>query len=480
MEHIDPEMANRLELSEEDMRRFGYRVIDMIVDHLSALPGKPATGFAHRAELESRLREAPPARGTSFEQVLTQLEEDVLSKAMWTNHPRHFAWVPGPSNFVGALGDAIASAYNMCPGTWLESSGPSQIEVIALDWIRDWCGLPAGAGGIFVSGGSMANLTAIATARRIKLDDRLSGAVVYCSEQVHSSVVRNLRILGFLPEQIHKVAVADDLRMHLPSLAARVEADLADSRRPFCVIGTAGTTNTGTIDPLNELADFCAAHDLWFHIDGAYGAAAVLAEAGKQLLSGLERADSLAVDPHKWMFQPIEIGCCLVRDQRWLMHTFSERPEYLQDAWTDLDSDQEINFAECGVQLTRGFRALKLWMTVKVFGEDALRNAVAQGIRNAELVEQLLREQGCFEIVTPAQIGVLTFRFVPPDGSEMDADTLTRALYNANRERGYSMLTTTLIRGRPVLRICAINPRTTEEDFRSSVALLAELGKSLC
>ncbi len=468
----------RLELSEEEMRSLGYRAIDLIVDHLSALPGKPATGFASRADLERRLREPPPTEGQAIDSVLSQLERDVLANAMWTNHPRHFAWVPGPSNFVGALADAIAAGYNLCPGTWLESSGPSQVELVTLDWLREWCGLPPEAGGIFVSGGSMANLTAIATARRIKLDDRAHRAVVYCSEQIHSSVVRNLRILGFEPEQICKVRVGSDLRLDVAELMRRVAADRSESLTPFCVIGTAGTTNTGTVDPLDALADLCAEQDMWFHVDGAYGAAAALSERGRSVLAGMNRAHSLAVDPHKWLFQPIEMGCCLVRDARWLAHTFSERPEYLQDTWADLDAEQEVNFGERGVQLTRGFRALKLWMTVKTFGEDALRAAVERGITNAQFAEQRVRGASEFEVVTPAQLGILTFRALAPESSRLDSNQLNRAVYDANRKRGFSMLTTTTIRRQTVLRMCVINPRTTEEDIRRSIELLAKLTRA--
>jgi len=470
----------KLEFDTETMREMGYRVVDMIVEHLGALPAKPASTCAPREELEARLREPAPQEGAHFESVLEQVRDDVLANAMWANHPRHFAWVPGPSNFVGVLGDAIASAYNICPSSWLEASGPSQVELIAVDWLRAWCGFPEEAGGIFVSGGSMANLTALATARRVVLGDDARGAVVYCSEQLHSSVVRNLRILGFSSEQIREVAVGEDLRLSLPALREAVRIDREAGLRPFCVIATAGTTNAGAVDPLPALSELCREQELWFHVDGAYGAAAVLSASGKRLLRGMEWADSLAVDPHKWLFQPFEIGCCLVRDGRWLAQTFSERPEYLQDTWVGRDAEREVNFGEHGVQLTRGFRALKLWMTVKVFGERSLRAAVQRGIDNAETVEACLREQGCFEIITRAQLGVVNFRYrVPGQGLEA-SNALTRAIYDANRERGFSMLTTTIIRGMQTLRICAINPRVEDAQLRRSVEILAEIGGALC
>ena len=469
-----------LELDEAEMRILGYRVVDMIVEHLGNLRQKSATGYASRESLERVLREPPPAKGCDYSEVLDLLEDQVFPYAMWSTHPRHFAWVPGPSNFVGVMADALASGYNLCPTSWLEGSGPSQIELIAVDWLRLWCGFPESAGGIFVSGGSMANLTAMAIARRVKLNDRIEDARVYCSTQIHSSIMRDLRVLGFHRHQIRQIDVDENLQMSLTDLREVIAHDEASGLRPFCVVGTAGTTNAGTVDPLDALADLCQSKNLWFHIDGAYGAAAVLTPTGRRLLSGMHRADSLAIDPHKWLFQPFEIGCCLVRDERWLPLTFSERPEYLQDTWADLDEDQEVNFGERGVQLTRGFRALKLWMTVKVFGEEALRGAIQVGIDNAHLAQSILRELRCFEIVTQAQLGVLTFRFTPPIGTQVDLDQLTKAIYDENRARGHSMLTTTVIRGQTVLRLCTINPRTTEDDLRSSMCLLAELGHDIC
>lgn len=267
--------------------------------------------------------------------------------------------------------------------------------------------------------------------------------------------------------------------MSLDALGAAVANDRAAGRVPFCVIGTAGTTNTATVDPLVAIADLCEREALWFHVDGAYGAAAALAPTARRLLDGMHRAHSLAVDPHKWLFQPIEMGCCLVRDERWLAHTFSERPEYLQDTWADLEPEQEVNFCERGIQLTRAFRALKLWMTLKVFGEEALSAAIERGIANARAAEQIIHAHGCFEIVTPAQLGVITFRYRSDSGESGDSNALTRAIFDANRERGFSMLTTTTIRGHTVLRLCTINPRTTHDDIEQSVALLARIGREL-
>lgn len=466
------------ELSADKMRTLGYRVIDMLVDHHTTLGEKSATVVKRRDQLEETLREEPPDDGSDPLEVLAIVERDVLSNVMYCNHPRHFAWVPGPSNYVSVLADVLASGVNVCPGTWLESSGPSQIELITTEWLLQLCGFPESGGGVFVSGGSVANLTGLVAARHVKLGGSMEGAVVYSSDQAHSSNWKNIRILGFQPEQIRLVPVDDQLRLDVAALTNAIDEDRRSGRRPFCVIATAGTTNTGAVDPLNAIADLCDQQNLWLHVDGAYGAAAVLTERGRTLLGGMERAHSLVLDPHKWLFQPFDIGCCLVRNVRWLEESFSEHPEYLQDTRDKMDMTREVNFCDRAVQLTRAFRALKLWMSIKVFGLDRFRAAIDQGISNAERAQQLLEEQGSFEIVTPAQLGVVTFRFRPPNCRDYDLNQLTRSVFEGIIADGHAMLTTTVINGQTVLRMCTINPRTTDDDIRSTIDMIARVGAS--
>lgn len=464
------------ELGADEMRALGYRVIDMIVEHHSTLAEKSATSLCRRDELEARLREAPPAAGLAAEEVLATVERDVLSSIMYCTHPRHFAWVPGPSNYISVLADALASGVNVCPGTWFETSGPSQIELITTEWLVELCGLPATGGGVFVSGGSVANMTALVAARQIKLGGSMREAVIYSCAQAHSSNWKNIRILGFHPEQTRLIPVDGRLRLDVAALAAAVEEDRRKGRRPFCVIATAGTTNTGTVDPLDAIADVCEKHDLWMHVDGAYGAAAVLTERGRALLKGMERAQSLVLDPHKWLFQPFDIGCCLVRDVRWLEESFSEHPEYLQDTRDKMDMSREVNFCDRSVQLTRAFRALKLWMSIKVYGLDRFRAAIDQGISNAELAQGLLEDEGSFEIVTPAQLGVVTFRYRPPNCPQEELNQLTYSIFDGIVADGHALLTTTAINGKTVLRLCTINPRTTDDDIRSTIEMIARVG----
>jgi aromatic-L-amino-acid/L-tryptophan decarboxylase len=466
-----------LTLSPDEMRAMGYRVVDLIVEHFAQGRDEPVTGGATRAELERRLREPPPEAGSGWRAALERARADVLGPMSHNDHPRFFAYVPGPGNFVGAMADALVAGINPFAGAWVTASGAAQVELVAVDWLRQWCGLPEGAGGAFVSGGSMANLTGLAVARwrRFGTED-FSQAIVYCSDQTHSSVHRAARVLGFRPAQVRVLGTDAGYRLPAEELRCAVEADRDAGRIPFCAVASAGTTNTGAVDPLPEIADVCRREGLWLHVDGAYGAPAVLTERGKALLAGLEHADSVSLDPHKWLFQPFEAGCILVRDARALRDAFRMVPEYLKDS--DL-AEEEVNFRDWGVQLTRSFRALKLWLTLQVFGLAAVREAVAWGMRLAEIAEDELRASPAWEVVTPAQLAIVTFRYAAPGLDAAALDGLQRRITAGMLTDGYAMLSTTELDGRAALRLCTINPRTTEEEVRETVRRLERIGRSL-
>ena len=283
---------DELQLSREEMQALGYQVIDMLIEHFEHLREEPLTRKANRATLEERLREPLPEQGTGVEDVFRQLERDIFSNFRSVAHPRFFAFVPGPNNFVSVLADALTSGFNAFVGSWLVASGPAEVELVTIDWLRQLCGLPDTAGGLSVSGGSVANLTALATARHVKLQDNTEGAVVYYSDQTHSAIERALKLLGFAPVQLRKLPSDNDFRLRLADVRREVAVDRAAGRTPFCIIANAGTTNTGAVDPLLKLADFCREEDLWLHADAAYGGAAILCEQGRSLLAGMEQAGS--------------------------------------------------------------------------------------------------------------------------------------------------------------------------------------------
>lgn len=457
------------------MRRLGYRVIDEIVAHWAEVESKPVMRLASRAALEAKLREPLPEEPTPVDSLLEQLQRDVWSNIGNVIHPRFFAFIPSPSNFVSVLADALVSAYNPFAGNWLEGSGPAQIELVTIDWLRQAIGLPESAGGLFVSGGSMANLTALAAAIHHRVPRQLDRAVVYFSDQTHSSIDRALRVLGVPDSQMRKLSSDDRYRLPLETLRETVAADRARGELPFCVIANAGTTNTGAVDPLAALGEFCRAEGLWLHVDGAYGAAAAFSPRGKEMLRGLEQVDSLSLDPHKWLFQPFEIGCVLLRDAGLLRQTYAYTAEYLKD--TERDLLEEINYYDYGIQLTRGFRALKLWLSLKAFGARAFRQAIEQGFEMAELAERIVRESPYLELITPAEMGILTFRAIRVGMAEDDLNELNRQLVQTMVAEGFAFANSTTLKGKVAIRLCTINPRTTGADLRDTLHWIEQLGQ---
>jgi glutamate/tyrosine decarboxylase-like PLP-dependent enzyme len=459
------------------MRSLGYRIVDQIVEHLENLASKPVMCVSPRFELEAELREPLPERPTPIDSLLAQLRRAVWPNIGNVQHPRFFAFIPSPSNFVSVMADALAAGFNPFAGNWFEGSGPAQVELVTVDWLREMCGLPETAGGLFVSGGSMANLTALAAARREMLGERTDDAVIYFSDQTHNSIEKALRVLGFARNQVRALPSDENFRLPVESLRRAVAEDRADGKRPFCVVANAGATNTGAVDPLDQLADLCERENLWLHADGAYGAAAGLSERGRKLLTGIERVDSLSLDPHKWLFQPFEIGCVLARDARLLKKSFHTSAEYLEDA--KRAEEEEVNYYDYGVQLTRGFRALKLWLSIKTFGAAAFREAIHRGFDLAEFAEDVLRRSGCWRIVTPATMGIVTFRYVAKGCSEAETDEIHRRMVRMMTEDGFAFANSTTLRGQIVMRLCTINPRTTEEDVRATIRQLEQFGREL-
>jgi glutamate/tyrosine decarboxylase-like PLP-dependent enzyme len=367
------------------------------------------------------------------------------------------------------MGDALASGFNVFNGTWLGGSGAAALELATIDWFRAFCRLPESAGGLFVSGGSMANLTALYAARRARLGEQFGDARVYFSDQTHSSVERALRVIGFAPEQCRKLRSNNAFALPVDVLAAAVRSDRNAGLQPFCVIANAGTTSTGAVDPLSEIADLCGEEQLWLHADGAYGAATMICERGREKLHGLERADSLSLDPHKWLFQSFECGCVLLRDAALLKSAFQIMPDYLRDVHR---GTEETNLADYGVQLTRSFRALKVWLSMNTFGMAAFRDAVTRGFELAEFAEKELRTRMTCEIVSPAQMGIVCFRF----GRD---DQLQTELVDAMLRDGYAFLTSTKLRDTTALRFCTINPRTTEAEIVETIDRLERFSESL-
>jgi aromatic-L-amino-acid decarboxylase len=455
-------MYDPLGLDPETMRRLGYQTVDMLVDRLSAVAEGPVIRRADRPEMERRLREPPPEVAQRFDEILGRLGTDVLPFASVTGHPRYFAFIPGCPTWPASLGDLIASVSNIENSSWLESAGPSELELVVLDWFKEWISYPAEAEGVLVSGGSAANMTALACAREALLGAMSERVVAYVSDQAHSSVARAARVLGFRPEQVRVLPTDERFRMRPDALVDAMDADLRVGLRPLFVSASAGSTNTGAVDPLPELAEICKEKGAWLHVDGAYGGFAALTGRGRRLLQGIELADSVTLDPHKWLYQPFECGCLLVRQGHYLREAFEITPDYLKD--TEVLA-REVNFADRGVQLSRMCRALKLWVSLKYFGVAAFRTAIDRSLDLAREAQARIENSGELELLVPATLGVVCFRrrFESVD----DEDELARL--NAGLVEGLTAsdeghISSTRLRGRYALRMCVLNHTSTSDD----------------
>jgi glutamate/tyrosine decarboxylase-like PLP-dependent enzyme len=405
--------------------------------------------------MEARIDEAPPETGRDFGELLDRLETDVLPFVGHFDHPRFFGYIPGAGTWPAALGDLIASATNIDSGAWRESAGPSQLELTVLGWFRDWIGYPAEAAGVLVSGGSAANLTAIACAREALVGPMSADIVAYMSDQTHSSMARAARHLGFRPEQIRILPTDSAFRLRAADLEAAMDADVDAGRIPFLAIANAGTTSTGAVDDLPALSAVCRSRGVWLHVDGAYGAFAVLTERGRNAIRGLDQADSVTLDPHKWLAMPFEVGCLMVRDGAALERAFELHPEYLQDR---THGQQAVNFADRGLQLTRASRAIKVWLAIQTFGLDAFRTVIDRAMDLAIEAQRRIEADDRLELLTAASLGVVTFRRRGRHGEEAAAvDRRNESIVGALAADGDVLVTSTFIGGRYAIRLCVLN-----------------------
>ncbi|MCS6852288.1 MAG: aminotransferase class V-fold PLP-dependent enzyme [Gemmataceae bacterium] len=461
-----------------EVRGLGRLTAEWALRYFETVPEQSVGRTASRTALEAMLRQAPPESGRPFADVLADFADKVVPHAFRVNHPRFLAFIPGAPSVFSVLGEWLCASTNFFNGVWLAAAGPAEVELVVLDWFKAWVGYPPTARGLLTSGGSEANLLALVAARHLLSPGERSRAVLYVTEQRHKSVDRAASIMGLRPEQVRPVPADGQFRLTGESLERAIRQDEAAGRLPWAVVANAGATNTGTVDPLRELAEVChrRPRPLWLHVDAAYGWPAVLVPEGRAALDGLAEADSITLDPHKWFAQTFDAGGLLVREGHRLAAAFAQRPDYMQDVFPGED---EINFSDHGLALTRRFRALKIWLSVQVLGLDWFRQLIDHCCRLAEFAQLLLEQTPGFEILSPRQLSVLCFRHRPPSDDPSVIDRHNRTLAFRLRESGHAFLATTRLLGRVALRMCFVNWRTTSGDVEVIVEQLASLAAEM-
>jgi glutamate/tyrosine decarboxylase-like PLP-dependent enzyme len=475
-----------VQLTKEEFRRLGYQTVDLAATYLDGIRSEPVYRRMEETERQAILNMPFPEMGVTGDEILRLVGQHLLAHPMGNGHPRFFGWVNSPPDAMAVVTEILAAAMNpSCAGG---DHAAIYLEHCVIRWLIDLLSFPAeGSFGLLTSGGSSASLTALAAARhralrRLGIDVRKRGLGscpaklrLYASTQAHSCIQKTVEILGLGSESMRSVDVDDTLRIRLDALSQAIRDDRARGFSPFAIVGNAGTVHTGAVDPLDAVADVAGEHELWLHVDGSYGAAAMVAPATRALFAGIERADSIALDPHKWFSVPVECGCVLVRDGALLRDTFSLVPSYLRT-----EPGRGIGnlpwFAEYGFQQTRGFRALKLWVTLMHSGKSGMTSQITRQIALARYLERQIEASACFELCAKGDLSIVCFRYSPPElaGNDEAIDRLNQKLMEQVQAGGRAFLTNTTIGGRFVLRACVLHYGTTEADIDELLSAICE------
>jgi glutamate/tyrosine decarboxylase-like PLP-dependent enzyme len=471
------------DLDPEEVRRLGYRAADMVAAHCAGLREGPV--FGKVGPKAAVFDEPLPETGRSADEVLDAAEHHVLSHPFGNSHPRFFAFINATADPLGTVADYLASAMNS--NCWGGDHAAIHVEDRVIRWVAEILGLPPSTEGILTSGGSMANFTALAAARQAMAPGVREGGlaatpplVVYASEEAHGCVDKAVDLLGIGTSQLRTVPTDERFRIRVDRLRDTISSDRRAGLRPAIVVGNAGSVNTGAIDPLEELADLCAREELWFHVDGAYGAMATVSPTLRPLFAGLERGDSVAADPHKWLYVPYEAGATLVREPGRLADAFRRPAAYLVH---DPDSPLigPVLFNERGPELSRGFKALKVWMGLRRHGRAGYAAAVEHDVAMARFLADEAQQHEDFELLAEPGLSIVNFRFRPHGRTvaEADLDRLNRRIANRLVASGAFFLAPTIVRGRTSLRVAIVNFRTQEDDLRALLEEAARAGREL-
>jgi aromatic-L-amino-acid decarboxylase len=469
MEPDVQEASYPLEPSTDQVRAMLEAATDSVAEFLDSLPSAPAAGLEGGEELARRLRGPVPAQGAPFADLLPVIRE-AAAKGLDTTGPGYLAYIPGGGLVAAAVADLLANTLNRFTGMWHPTPAMVQMEWNVIRWLADVFGYPPEARGVLTSGGSMANLSALLTARKAHLPEDFLSGTLYVTDQTHASVAKVAMLAGFPARNVRAVPTTPALRMDPDALRASVKADRAAGSRPFCVIATAGTTNTGAVDPLERIGRVAREEDLWLHVDGAYGGFFQLTERGREKFRGIDVADSITLDPHKGMFLPYGTGCLLVRDGKALRQAHSvEEAGYLQDLATEGES---LNFSDYSPELSRDFRGLRVWLPIKLHGLDAFRTALDEKLDLARLLFEALRELPALEVPWEPDLSIVAFR-------ARAGDAASQQLLEEINASGRVFLSSTVIEESFLLRAAILSHRTHRDRIEEAVEIVRRAAERL-
>jgi aromatic-L-amino-acid/L-tryptophan decarboxylase len=470
----------------EAFRRAGYLSVDLAADYLTQMHSRPVFHSMTPSERQELLEEPLSNEGMKAEDLIGYIREHIFTHPMGNGHARFFGWTPSTPHPMGAIADFLAAILN--PNCVGGDHAATYLELTTIRWLMDLVAFPSERSmGLLVSGGSEATLISLAAARHYAAlqdgwNDREEGIhhsrppfVLYLSEEAHDCLSKAVELLGIGSQGVRVIPTDAQFRIDVDALRSAIHADRKEGKRPFCVIANAGTINTGAVDPLDAIADICLEEKLWFHVDGSLGAISILDPASAPLFSGMNRADSLTLDPHKALSVPFECGCVLVRDRSVLHDSFRTAPHCLYvEKGKGLSGP--IWFSEYGVQLSRGFRALKLWMTLQAIGRHHLVERLIHYHKLARLLAQSIELATDFELMAPVPLSVVCFRYIPPtlQGQEEALEHFNRALVPLIQESGKAFVSSTVLRGHFALRACILHDTTKEEDILVLLQVIRE------
>src|SRR5436190_7982371 len=473
--------ANRrpssLDISDQALSNLSDQATALVLEYFARLPELRVFPEAHAGEILRRLGTDLPLEGEPIEELLNDCRA-IFDFSRHNGHPRFFGYVASPATAPGAFADLITAALNANVTSWRSGPAATEVERLVVRWLGSLVGFSDNAHGLLTSGGSLANLTAIMMAHRARSEVNVARTglwntprplTIYAADEIHMSIPKAADVLGIGRDQVHLIPTDDRLRMNVTALRDALEDDLKNDLKPFCVVGSAGTVNTGAVDPLDEIANVAKEFGLWFHIDGAYGALAALDRRKRALFKGIARADSLSLDAHKWLYTPIDAGCLLFRDQALAQRAFSaDEADYIKIH--EQDDDESFAFWDYGVELSRRFRALKIWMTLRYYGIRKISEAIAEDISLAEYFGQQVTAAKDFELLAPVELSICCFRYVPKElqaapASETDLNEVNTRIMHAVQRGGEAYLSNATVNGKFALRACVTNFRTTRADI---------------